>query len=115
MTDAPPDLQQAVQTLREDERLADQYHGALEIMAERIKTDAILNTAFADCVKFHRTVKQLLLRLDRLAAGEAPSAGLDPKRIQGLIDEWQEARGPFRQGYRDNKDYLEKLAKRFLP
>lgn len=115
MTDAPPDFRQFAQTLREDERLADQYHGSLEIMAERVKTDAILNAAFADCVKFHRIVKQLLHRLDRLAAGEDATGGLDPKRIQGLIDEWQEARGPFRQGYLDNKDYLEKLAKRFLP
>lgn len=112
MADAPLDLQSFAQSLREDEKLADQYHGSLEIMAERVKTDAILNAAFADCVKFYRSVKQLRQRLDLLAAGEP---GVDPKGVQGLIDEWQKARGPFRQGYLDNKDYLEKLAKRFLP
>lgn len=115
MTDASPDFRQFEQALREDEKLADQYHGSLEMLADRVKTDAILNAAFADCVKFQRLVKQLMLRLDRLAAGEAGSVSLEPARVQGLIDEWQEARVPFRQGYLDNKDYLEKLAKRFLP
>jgi hypothetical protein len=115
MADDPerPDFQQYAQDLRADDKLADEFHGSLDILAERVKTDAVLTACFADAAKFRRLLKELLSKLGRYTEGadDAPS----PRRIQGLIDEWQEARGPFRETYLKHKDYLEKLAKRFLP
>lgn len=106
-------------SMREDEKVVEQVHGSLETIHERVKDDAILNTNFADTNLFRLLMKRLLKEVNRYPStpekDEALPAGLTPAHLQGLVDEWQEARAQFHAAYRKHKDYLEKLALRIVP
>jgi len=120
MTDnaQPEKFLQIARSVREDQAAADQLHGALETLYERIRVDPVVNASLASCVKFRTLLKQLLKELDRLqpaTEGEAASArAFDPAKCQAVADEWQSLRGGFFDDYRKNKDYLERLALRIV-
>jgi hypothetical protein len=108
MTD-DPQLQQHLSLLREDEAVADQFHGALETLYEKARDDPVVAQSLPACVKFRLLVKQVLKALTLPAADPARPT---QSKIQALIEEWQSARAEFHANHRRNKDYLEKLALR---
>jgi len=92
------------ETAREDEKAADQLHGAMETLFEKVPDDAVVAATLKGSAAFRTQVKRLLAAL----AAPAP----DPAKLQPLIDEWQAARTPFHAARRRDQDYLEKLALR---
>lgn len=119
MTDDPQhrDLLQHAPTVREDLAAADQLHGALETLFEKVPDDAVVATCLPACVKFRVLVRALLRELDklaRLAEGKppAPDDDVNPSKARALLGEWQAARTPFHDDAHRHKGYLEKLALR---
>jgi hypothetical protein len=91
--------------LREDQAAADQLHGAMETLIEKVPADAIVKDTLARCVAFRR----LLREVNRFApAGETPDAA----KLGPALDDWQKARAAFNSHARQHKEYLEKLALR---
>jgi hypothetical protein len=105
-------------TAREDQLQADQYQGALEILLERVPDDAVVLADLPKCRAFLRLLYELRQAVAPLAAavekGDPPPADFDPSLAQRLIPQWETTRAAFQRDYREHKDYLEKLALRFV-
>ena len=103
---------------REDQLQADQYQGALEILLERVPDDAVVLADLPKCRAFLRLLYELRLALTPLIAareaGDPPPADFDPSQAQRLLPQWETTRAAFHEDYRQHKDYLEKLALRFV-
>ena len=118
---AKPDqkrLLDAAATAREDQLQADQYQGALEILLERVPDDAVVLADLPKCRAFLRLLYELRQAVAPLVAavekGDPPPADFDPSLAERLLPQWETARAAFQQDYRQHKDYLEKLALRFV-
>lgn len=120
MTD-DPQLQKILEVaapLRADDKVADELHGALETLYEKVRDDAVVATSLPKCARFRRLLKQLHKEVDPVlsakANGEPPPADFNPAKAQATIEEWQSARIEFHDDYRKHREYLEKLALRIF-
>jgi len=111
-------LLEVAKTAREDQALADQYQGALEALAEKVPDDYVVAAELPKCRAFRRQLYELLTSLSPLVTAAENSdpvpADFSPAKAQRLIPEWETARASFREGYRQHRIYLEKLALRFI-
>ena len=120
MTDNPKQQKflPIARTAREDEKLADQFHGALETLNEKVPDDPVVAASLPKCVTFRRLLRQLLAALKPVETAaekrEPLAADFNAGKAQAFADEWQAARTAFHADYRKNKEYLEKLAFRLL-
>jgi hypothetical protein len=103
---------------REDQAVADQYEGALEILFEKVPDDRVVLADLPTCRAFLRNLYELRQALAPLVAavenGDPVPPGFDPAKAQRLIPGWETARAAFHRDYRQHKEYLEKLALRFV-
>jgi hypothetical protein len=102
-------LLQVAATAREDQAVADQYQGALEILLERVPDDAVVLADLPACRAFLRNLYELRQALAPLVAavenGDPVPPAFDAAKAQGAA---------FHRDYRQHKEYLEKLALRFV-
>jgi hypothetical protein len=103
---------------REDQAVADQYQGALETLFEKVPDDRVVVVDLPNCRAFRRNLYELRQALAPLVTaaenGDPVPPGFDPAKAQRLIPAWETARAAFHRDYRQHKDYLEKLALRFV-
>ena len=120
MADSPEHqkLLEVAKTAAEDQALADQYQGALETLFEKVPDDYVVIAQLPKCKAFRRQLYELRQSLAPLVAAaenrDPPPADFNPSKAQRLIPEWETARADFHAGYRAEKNYLEKLALRFV-
>jgi hypothetical protein len=111
-------LLEVAHTAGQDQALADQYQGALETLHAKVPDDPVVSADLPSCAAFRRLLYELRQALAPLVAaeekGDPPPADFNPARAQRLIPEWETARAAFRRDYLAHKDYLEKLALRFV-
>lgn len=103
---------------REDQAVADQYEGALEILLVKVPDDRIVLADLPACRAFLRTLRELRQALAPLVAavenGDPVPPAFDPAKAQRLVPAWETARAAFHRDYGQHKEYLEKLALRFV-
>ena len=103
---------------REDQAVADQYQGALEILFEKVPDDRVVLADLPACRAFLRTLYELRQALAPLVAavenGDPVPPAFDPAKAQRLIPAWETARAAFHRDYGQHKEYLEKLALRLV-
>ena len=103
---------------REDQAIADQYQGALETLFEKVPEDHVVIVELPNTRAFRRQLYELRHALAPLVAavenGDPVPADFNPAKAERLTPEWETARAAFHREYRKHKDYLEKLALRFV-
>jgi hypothetical protein len=111
-------LLEIAKAVAEDMATADQYQGALETLAEKVPDDYAVAGELPKCRTFRRQLYELRQALAPLVTALENSdpvpADFNLSKVQRLIPEWETARVPFHEGYRQHKLYLEKLALRFV-
>lgn len=103
---------------REDQAVADQYQGALETLYEKVRDDYVVAADLPKCRAFRRLLYELRQALAPLVTAVENRDPVPPdfnlSKAQRLVPEWETARAAFHRDCRQHKDYLEKLALRFV-